>query len=413
MDNLSRLFSDPRLLTVPQQHLLRRVADRAAVLQQPAYLVGGFVRDALLNRPVKDFDIVIEGDAIRLGRLLVKEHGGRLSSHVAFRTATWHTGLASSGFLDLITARSETYARPGALPTVRPATIAADLQRRDFAINAMAMRLDGSHFGQLVDPLDGQGDLERGAIRVMHARSFLDDPTRMLRAVRYEQRYGFQIEAETVRLINAEARAVLSQLSGERLRHEFDLMFAEEGPAAMLGRSGDLGLLKAIHPALDWDERAQERFDRLSETAREINILWAVWLMDLSQAAIRSVGKRLQFTAGTLKAALAAADIFQQLDRLAGLSPSKCVEILDRLPEAAVYAAAGSAADGKPRVMLESYLSKWRYLQPATTGDDLKTRGVPPGPQYRDILRRLRAARVDGEVRSDEEEFRLLESLLK
>jgi tRNA nucleotidyltransferase (CCA-adding enzyme) len=413
IDNLNRFFSDPKLLPLSRQELIRRIADRSAVLGQPAYLVGGFVRDALLNRPVNDFDIVIEGDAIKLGKLLVKEYGGKLIPHTAFKTATWHTKLASNGFLDLITARSEAYEHPGALPTVRASTIEDDLRRRDFTINAMAMRLEGIHFGELVDPLNGRDDLKNGVIRVLHPRSFIDDPTRMLRAVRYEERYSFQIEVETRKLINQEARAVLSQLSGERLRHEFDLMFGEENLESMLARSADLELMNAVHPALPWDDVVRERFSRLTETPARTHVLWAVWLMGLSQPEIRSLGKRLHFTAETLKCALAASTIFHQLDSFGEFRPSQCVEQLEKMPDDAVFAVAMSISYGKPRVMLESYLSKWRYIKPATTGDDLKADGITPGPKYKEILQRLRAAWLDGEVRTIEEEKQLLETLLE
>jgi tRNA nucleotidyltransferase (CCA-adding enzyme) len=413
MDDLRRLFSNPNLLPLSQQDLIRHIADRSAALGQRAYLVGGFVRDALLNRPVNDFDIVVEGDAIKLGKMLVKEHGSKLTSHTAFRTATWFTTQASNGFLDLITARSESYDRPGALPIVKPSTIQDDLRRRDFTINAMAMRIDGDHFGELVDPVHGRHDLDRGLIRVLHPRSFIDDPTRMLRAVRYEVRYGFQIVPETFSLINDEARAVLSQLSGERLRHEFDLMFGEENVESMLARSAELGLLKAIHPALAWNEKVRERFSRLNGLPATEGIMWAVWLMDSSHAEIRSLGKRLHFTAEIKKCAVAASSIFHELESFADLKPSQTVERLDKMPDNAVDAVSRSISYGKPRVMLESYLSKWRHIKPSITGDDLKARGILPGPKYKDILRRLRAAWVDGEVNSIDEELMLLNEVLE
>ncbi|MCB1602931.1 MAG: CCA tRNA nucleotidyltransferase, partial [Xanthomonadales bacterium] len=188
-----------------------------AALNMPCYLVGGFVRDLLLKQPVNDFDFVVEGDAIKLGKQLVKTFGGKLTPHFKFHTAIWHlpsTFNLQPATLDLITARKEMYEKPGALPTVTPSNIEDDLRRRDFTINAMAVRLDGEGFGEVLDPLDGQADLERGVIRVLHPNSFMDDPTRIFRAIRYEGRYSFTLEPSTLEGINLEALKVLSSLSG-------------------------------------------------------------------------------------------------------------------------------------------------------------------------------------------------------
>ena len=169
-DDLLRLLRDPNLLPSEKQGLLSSIAAQAASLNMPCYLVGGFVRDLLLNKPVNDLDIVVEGDAIKLGKALIQKHGGKLTPHTKFRTAIWDIPLTFNvqrSTLDLITARKESYDHPGALPTVTPATIEDDLRRRDFSINAMAIRMDGDHFGELLDPLNGQADLE-GSLRVLH-----------------------------------------------------------------------------------------------------------------------------------------------------------------------------------------------------------------------------------------------------
>ncbi len=173
--DLLRLLRDPNLIPSENQILLSNIADQAASLGMPCYVVGGFVRDLLLGKPVNDLDIIVEGDAIELGTALVKKHGGKLTPHTKFRTAIWR--LPSSfiiypSSLDLITARKETYKTAGALPTIKPSTIDDDLRRRDFTINAIAIRLDGDYFGELLDPLNGQDDLEKGIIRVLHPRSF-------------------------------------------------------------------------------------------------------------------------------------------------------------------------------------------------------------------------------------------------
>ncbi len=249
-------------LTSESLELIRLIRTEAERLDFPLYIVGGSVRDLLLGRAVNDFDLTVEGDAAQLAEIVLRKYAGKVVFHARFGTATWTldettyrrlnvpmVGPADfPSFLDFISARSETYSEPGVLPTVKRSTIDDDLRRRDFSINAMALRLDGQYWGQLHDPLGGQADLELGRIRVLHKRSFIDDPTRMLRAVRYAGRYDFEIEPETLSLINNEARQVLSRLSGERLRHEFDLMFEEFKPICQASSSCRIGFAKAYLP---------------------------------------------------------------------------------------------------------------------------------------------------------------------
>src|SRR5512138_3468905 len=170
--------------------LLRRVAASAGALQLPLYVVGGLPRDLILGSPSNDLDLVVEGPAADLARAVAAQYGGRVIIHGKFGTAKWEP--ESGRVLDFITARSESYKHPGALPTVSPGTIDDDLRRRDFTINAIAIRLDGQHYGDVRDDLNGRADLAQAIVRVLYPRSFIDDPTRMYRAVRYERRYGFR-----------------------------------------------------------------------------------------------------------------------------------------------------------------------------------------------------------------------------
>src|SRR5512137_2240263 len=180
-------------LSSRQLALLRIVADAAATRHLPLYLVGGFVRDLLLGSPATDFDLVVEGDAISLARMLAAQYGGKVTSHLRFGTAQWFLSGSDHHVLDFISTRSETYKHPAALPTVKPGTLTDDLLRRDFTINTLALRLDAKHWGELRDDLGGLEDLKHGLVRVLHPLSFQDDPTRLFRAVRYEKRYGFRI----------------------------------------------------------------------------------------------------------------------------------------------------------------------------------------------------------------------------
>ncbi len=409
---------DPNLLPSNKQTLLSNIADQAASMNMPCYLVGGVVRDLLLNKPVNDLDTIVEGDAIQLGEALVKKHGGKLTLHTKFRTAIWQLPsreafILQPSSLDLITARSETYEHPGALPTIKPSTIDDDIRRRDFTINAMAVRLDGDYFGELLDPLNGQDDLEKGIIRVLHSRSFIDDPTRIFRAVRYEQRYGFKIESGTLNLINQESFDVLSKLSGKRIRHEFDLIFEEENLARILHRLGELGLFDSFNPKLP---KLNEKYTDLlnSKLSDEFGIStnhtllgYLLWLFDSPLELVRSISNRLDFTAELAETVRALLQLKNELPAFAGFKPSTWTARLDKVPVMAIYAL--WLVSNEPA--LKEFLVKWRHIKANITGDDLIARGIPPGPRYKEILTRLRAAWLDGEVNTAEQEEIMLKGL--
>ncbi len=283
----------------------------------------------------------------------------------------------------------------------------------------MALRLDGTSYGELVDPLGGQADLEQGQIRVLHDRSFTDDPTRMLRAVRYAGRYEFEIEPKTLRLIDDEAKAVLAGLSGERLRHEFDLLFEEKNRAAMMNRLAGLDLLRPVHPALQFaspllplpDEMPAEfgAFVRPDLLSFKQTLGWILWLMPLPVSDIEEISKRLSFPAPLADATQAAANLFADLPSFTAWKPSQWTFHLDDLPALAVYA----VFLVKTNENLRKYLSTWRTLKPTINGNHLKQRGLEPGPQFAEILRRLRSAWLDGEVKSGEDEKRLMDRLIQ
>lgn len=208
--------------------LLKRIGALAGSMSYAVFLVGGTVRDLILGVKNLDLDIVVEGDAIRLGEKLSEEIGGELVVHRQFGTCALVTKKALK--IDLATARMETYKKPGALPDVRPSSLEDDLARRDFTINAMAMSINKNNFGRLIDPFGGRRDLARGAIKVLHNGSFIDDPTRIFRAARFESRPGFSIEARTLRLAKTAIRkGMLAKLSKYRIRKELVLILKEAG----------------------------------------------------------------------------------------------------------------------------------------------------------------------------------------
>jgi tRNA nucleotidyltransferase (CCA-adding enzyme) len=395
--------------------LLRRVADESSALGFPIYLVGGSVRDLMLSRPIVDLDLALEGDAIKLARALVKKYGGEFTPHDKFFTATWElaTPVSNLQSLDLASARRETYPHPGALPTVTKSTLDDDLRRRDFTINAMAIRLDGDHFGELHDPMHGQADLGNKLIRVLHPNSFVDDPTRIFRAVRYATRLGFEIEPETLKLVNDESLKVLSKLSGERLRHEFDMIFSEIEYATMFMRLTGLKVLSAIEaPNLNMTYSNlvdSEPEESLGVEIDRVALGYLLWLVNSTSTTIQNLSQKLAFTAELSDVLVSASTLKQILPELRNAKPSTWTFTIEKMPLASIYGVY-LLTNEKP---LLDFLSTWRHIKPVTTGDDLKARGLEPGPKFKQILTRLRAAWLDGEVKNVEEETRLINSGLK
>ena len=444
--------------------LIRAVAEEAAAQKSPLYVVGGFVRDLLLDRPSLDFDMVVEGDAIALARALAKRYGGKVTSHSRFGTAKWfldvdtfarfnvptacpacppartsgrcggQTRERSEGFqranvpafIDFISARQEFYDHPTALPSVERGSIKLDLHRRDFTINTLALRLDGHHYGELLDPWGGLNDLKDGLVRVLHSLSFVDDPTRMLRAVRFEQRFGFRIESRTLQLMD-EARSLLEKLSGDRIRHELNLILAEACAADILARLAELKLLTAIHPSLPWDDGVRRvlasgvdqpppaewgHLPDLTPAPRRLALGYLLWLARLNPSEVEAVAARLRFPVALKRNLKAASELRQELPTLKRAKPSVVFVRLEDVPLLAIYAVY-LGTSGKGRDTLDNFVVRWRHLRPKTTGRDLKTRGIPPGRVYQEILGHLRAAWLDGEIKTESEEAAVLEKMIQ
>ncbi len=426
--------------------LLKAVAKMTQQQQDALYIVGGFVRDLLLERGSADVDLVVEGDAIALGHALVARYGGRVSTHKRFGTAKWRIAkikdrlaaalqiefdceLDADDFppsLDLISARREFYTHPTALPTVERGSIKLDLHRRDFTINTLALRLDSHHYGQLHDYWGGQTDLQNKLVRVLHSLSFVDDPTRILRAVRFEQRFGYQLGGRTQELLKA-AHPLLDRVSGDRLRHELNTILQEENSEQMLARLNILGTLAAIHPALTWSGETQARLDlartsapdsawaieaQLDGYSLQLALSYILWLILLPGDSAAQVAERLRIPGWLTKSILAACELGSQLPALDKAPVSQWVAVLDNMPHLAIYARYLVTASQTLRTALHDYMTKWRFIQPAISGHDLRTRGIPPGPEYTRLLDALRNAWLDGLISAPQEELDLLEILL-
>ncbi len=423
--------------------LLKAVSKVAFEQRSALYIVGGFVRDLLLERPSLDFDLVVEGDAISLARTLARQFGGRVTSHARFGTAKWFlpknslaNGKASPWVhalvpedlpdsLDFVSARTEFYTHPTALPTVERGSIKLDLHRRDFTINTLALRLDGHHYGELYDYWGGYADLRHGVVRVLHSLSFVDDPTRILRAVRFEQRFGFKIDPRTLDLM-LEAVPLLGRLSGDRLRHELDHILLEDRAIAMMSRLHELGLLRAIHADLTWDDWLKNRFETALRSEPEaeweirhtdepkkyrLALLYLLWLIRLNMGSARGVVTRLKFSAALGKAISSACLLWRELAALRMASPSRIVERLEGISPLSIYAVFLALEDESLKNILVTYMKQWRHVRPSINGHDLRQLGIPPGPEYRYILGTVRNAWLDGKITNKDEEARLISEL--
>jgi tRNA nucleotidyltransferase (CCA-adding enzyme) len=430
-------------LPVTRIALIQVIKAAAEENHLPIYIVGGFVRDLILDQPGEDFDIVVEGDAISLARTLSGKYGGRVVSHRRFGTAKWQIKEIAAdlllqfgdikGFnsddlpdtLDFIGARTEFYDYPTALPTVERSSIKLDLHRRDFTINTMALRLDGHHNGELYDFWGGLTDLKQKQVRVLHSLSFVDDPTRMLRAVRFEQRFHFHIETRTLQLIS-EAKDLLNQVSGDRIRHEFKLIFREKSPPDVFLRLESLGLLEAILPGLHWSNKQSEDWKNLfpapvKETNSKSNInnelywqeyCWLGLLIRLDPAGLEAACLRFKIRTGTIKVLMNAQKLQNRLNTLSEMSISQVVKFLDTIPEPAILAISEIDANSPGAAILRKYQEIWKNLHPTVNGRILEQMGIPRGPNYRLILDSLRGAWLNGEIKSQVEEEKYLQQIL-
>lgn len=372
------------------------LADEAGV---SAYLVGGPVRDKLLGLPLKDLDITIVGDAAALAARLADVVGGRLTVHRRFGTATVKVQDAT---IDLVSARREIYRRPGSLPDVQPGGITDDLARRDFTVNAMAVPLSGD-LGQLVDPHGGQDDLRANVIRVLHQRSFSDDPTRIVRAARYAGRLGFRISDDTLPALNQALPGAMSTISGDRVRHELERIFLEDRPLPVLRLAGELGILTSIHPLLSVSHLPEV----VPPDHPQAPLVWLAalaWVLRRCEAsAFCACINAPSDWARVIEDTVALRDRVDQLGQ-PQLSPSVVCALLDGLsPDSLSVARLLSSPTVAERI--GRYRSEWWSIAPIMRGTDLLELGVPAGPAVGDALRALRKARLDGETqtRADEE----------
>ena len=395
--------------------LLKKLGDMAVSSGMNAWLVGGLVRDLLLGVGAGDLDVVVEGDGLVFARKAAKELGANIIEYERFLTATLQFPDLSR--IDIATARTETYENPGALPRVIKAPIKDDMRRRDISINAMAVSISGANFGELFDPFDGAKDLSGKTIRVLHDRSFIDDPTRILRAVRFEARFGFTMDPHTLNLLRgAVAGGVFENISADRLREELFISFTEHEPGPVFVRLGEVGILADIIPGADTGgELAKYLIDAhrvagLVEKGKEwdpavLGLLLLVRGSSPEQAA--RLADRLKLNAGGRRAISMAPDL-PEIAHMAGTSVMSGLHgLLADAPLEMKLAVLVMMEGETNRRLLVEYMRQGREARPEMTGDDLLAMGYSRGPGLKRILDALLIEKLDGRVntRAEEEVF--------
>lgn len=397
--------SELDLSTTPQPYRewIDVVEDLAHDRRLRLYAVGGFVRDALLGRPTDDLDLVVEGDAIALARDLAQHLGGKLTAHEKYLTATLR--FPDGHKLDLATARREVYCRPAALPEVAQSNLKSDLYRRDFTINSLAIRLSTDLRGSVIDFFGGQADLEGQVIRVLHNHSFFDDPTRILRAVRFEQRLGFTIEPHTRQLIKAALEAdVLTLTRPERLLEELRLSLAETDPLKVLGRLEQLNVLAGLHPEVRFRGKVKARIERFMEISAEYPDfvekaeIWRIPLLllcsELSEQGSKELGARFGWH-GLVWPFEFTSTVGRFCRR--EMRASEIANILDTLPPVSLLLFACLSPHAKFWSRIKLYLDEIRYVTPLLNGEDILEAGVERGPEISHWKQAAFDAQRDGE----------------
>lgn len=432
IDNLGPLIKEK--LPPRWQSRLLLMGQRAAVTGVSLYLVGGAIRDLLLGTGLsRDLDFIVLPDAPAFAGEAVKILGGKLKVFEHFGTASIF--LEEGLRLDFATARREIYAAPAALPQVQGTdSLKSDLYRRDFTINTLACSLLPQSFGELHDFFGGREDLRRGLIRTLYQLSFVDDPLRVLRAVRFEQRFGFRIEESTLELIAKALRSrVLDKVSRRRLAREISLIYEEKDPAALLMRLHELHILEFLYPRLSPGPETWQRLGRIGEALawagqrewsrppeKELVYLGGL-LMGLGEqdqlAIIRRLGLSRERAGVLLQGCRQTPALLEELSGEAAggaaIRPGRLVNLLDPLfPETILllHALAGSST---LRDHLKLYLESLRHIRPRLRGGALKKLGLQPGPLFGEILEALRRAVLDGELRSYDEELEFVTRYLE
>ena len=404
------------------------ISRRAALRGAPVYLVGGFVRDLLLGVKNLDLDIVIEGDGILFAEDLAEIFKAKLTRHRRFGTATviLKTGLK----IDIATARKEFYPKPAHLPVVSGGTLKDDLFRRDFTVNAMAVDITRDNYGRLADLFGGKADLASKKIRVMHGLSFIDDPTRILRAVRFEKRYDFRIEDGTLKLLKEAVKLrMLEKVEPQRVRDDLILILKERDPLKQIKRLGQLAGFGFISPRLKVLQKERALLASLKSEIAWFNSnypdrrpidAWLVYFMGLTDSLTVSETKaacrRVVFRSGEEKRIFVYKKINRNLvSRLSrrGIKPSQIFAILEPLSYEIILSLKAKYRAPAIKKHIEDFLEIYNGMRIYSCGHDLHDLGLAPGPHYQGIFTRVLNAKLNGIVKTKDEELCLIRKLIK
>ncbi len=404
--------------------LLRKIGQLGDQLGYSVYTAGGFVRDLLLRAEENlDVDIVVEGDGIKFAKALAKGYQARAKIHRKFCTAVV---IFPDGFkIDVATARTEHYEYPAAMPIIKLGSIRLDLYRRDFTINALAIKLNSKSFGKVYDYFGGQRDLKEKVIRVLHSLSFVEDPTRVFRAIRFEQRFHFRIGTFTLNLIkNAVKKGFIQKLSGKRVFNELFLIFNEPNPIGVLERMHELKLLSAIHPHLSSIEDIRRVFRSIRAVIAWYELLyrdetigaWIIYFLgfieQLNDQEVKELCSYLVMTNKVMRKIWIARNGYKLIekplhDRLNTLKNSDIYRVFNDLPIEAILFWMAKTKQEFVKKAASTYLSKLRDVKLAITGKDLIQLGLPPGPIFQEILGHIQDARLNGEITTRDQESEL------
>lgn len=385
------------------------------------YVVGGFVRDLILGVENLDIDLVVEGDAIHFADKFSEKYSAKLETYEKFRTAL--VTLENDFTIDIVTARKEKYTHPAALPEVCKGTVRDDLQRRDFTINSMAIRLNSRDWGTIIDFFDGQKDLSMGIVRVHHDLSFIDDPTRIIRAVRFEIRYGFHMDEKTEHLaVEAIESGVFDAVSRERIGFEFDILLKEKNFAGILKRMLNLGILEKIYPEIELTDKTLEIIENIDNNVSLLQknlqfnenidkILLYILLLHYNMDGEKvpgSVSKmRLERDfKRELTSLINTRD--KSLPMLLSKEGASNYDIYLAFKDASIEVLAALYFMNESHVVHEGilkYLNSLRCIKPCITGKDLIKLGIRPGPEFGEILQGILREKVNGKINTFEDEL--------
>jgi tRNA nucleotidyltransferase (CCA-adding enzyme) len=411
-------------LAAPVVSLLKSLGRVGEEVGHPVYAVGGFVRDLILRKENKDIDVVVEGDGIRFAQSFGSRSGCRVKVHTRMKTATLH--FADGYKVDVATARMEYYERPAALPTVEISSIKMDLFRRDFTINTLAIELQSGAFGRLLDFFGGERDIKEGVIRVLHNLSFVEDPSRIFRAIRFEQRFGFHIGKQTQGLMrNAVAMGFIERLSGKRLFTELELILREENPLPMVERMAEFNLLPVLHPRLRYDAAVKTLLARVSEVVNWFDLLflevpyerWMVYLLGLADQVqlkgLAELTQRLALAPRHRKSLLegsAQGNKVLKRARRKGLSAREIYTLFKPLPIEVILYIMAKAEEKEVQKEISFFFTQLNTTKVTLRGRDLQELGIRPGPLYREILDALLVGRLEGTIKTKADEMRYVKT---